>query len=459
MKNHFTSRRLALVFIVLLAFFLRMFRYDYFPVGGETADESAWTMLGSSLIQTGKPASWSYFAPYKDYIVRERGNEGGPKEAPIVSPALDHPPIFSIIPGFFHSLKYNWQNDPSIKLIRLPMVFLGTINVFLVFLVSKKFFKSEKEAFLATILYATAPLFVFSSRLVVAENLLVSFVLITLLQLFSKDRPKRMLWLVGFSVFAVLTKVSGVVVPLTVILSGIALSEKKVWKAGIIGLCVGIGAFFLYGLMFNFHLFWMVQTSQAGRDLGLATIQNRFFLHPTIVSRTFFDGWEILGLFSLFSLLAFKNKERNERVFSLAFVTNIVFIVLSVGETTFHGWYNYVLYPFFAIGITWILTKVMKEKLYVLFGFVWLLLLPLLRMSLLHLGIYEDTSNIILRCISILGFIPFGFQTLKKIKFARVSFICLLLMILSANILTVLKFNQHDYWESDEYFLPSRVVK
>lgn len=45
--------------IILRAFFLRFYNYTSFPIGGETADESAWTYLGSSLIQEGQPTSWS----------------------------------------------------------------------------------------------------------------------------------------------------------------------------------------------------------------------------------------------------------------------------------------------------------------------------------------------------------------------------------------------------------------
>ena len=97
------KEKILLVLILATAFFLRVWRYYDFPVGGETADESAWTLLGASLIQERVPASWSYFLPYENYHYVE-----GLFDAPIVRPALDHPPLFSLVPGTAHSLKSFW---------------------------------------------------------------------------------------------------------------------------------------------------------------------------------------------------------------------------------------------------------------------------------------------------------------------------------------------------------------
>jgi len=58
---------LLFTLILLAAFFLRVWQYYDFPIGGETADESAWTLLGASLIQERVPTSWSYFLPYENY--------------------------------------------------------------------------------------------------------------------------------------------------------------------------------------------------------------------------------------------------------------------------------------------------------------------------------------------------------------------------------------------------------
>ena len=129
--------------IIFLGLFLRAYRYPEFPIAGETADETAWTMLGSSIIQVGEPISWSYFGSYKNYIYKDNGDS----KAPLVKPVLDHPIIFSLIPGFFHSLKNSWDQIPSMKLIRLPMILIGTANIWLLYLVAQKIFKERNSLF------------------------------------------------------------------------------------------------------------------------------------------------------------------------------------------------------------------------------------------------------------------------------------------------------------------------
>lgn len=459
MKKFLFKANVPLILICLLAFSLRFYKYDYFPVGGETADESAWSLLGSSLLQTGKPASWSYFEPYKDYVVQERVNEKGPKEAPIVSPALDHPPLFSLIPGFFHSLKYSWLSMPSIKLIRLPMVFLGTFNVALLFVLSQKLFSSKKTALLATLIYAMAPAFVFSSRLVVAENLLTTFSLFALILLVSKNTKKTTFWLVVVGILSIFTKVSGVGIPVSIFLYGLALRKKEIYQAGLLGMIFGVGLYILYGAIFNFSLFWLVQTAQAGRELGLATLQNRLFLHPTLVSRTFFDGWEILGLFSLFYLFSQKDTQKKLLVIKIFSLVNFIFIAATVGETTFHGWYNNILFPVFSLSMGWAFHRLWEQQNYWLLGFTWLFLLPLFRLALVHSDAYQEMNNMHIRIILLIGFLPLAFDLLKQQKLAKIAALSLLSLVFLANVMTLVNFTQKDYWEGDEYFLPSRVVK
>lgn len=119
--------------ILLLAFGARLIHYDQFPVYGETQDEVAWTWLGSSLLKEGVPSAWSKFSAYEGFEYKRIVGFGS-----LVRPFLDHPPLFSLIPGFVHLATSEWSQIPSVRVIRFPMIFLGTLNVFLLFLVAKK---------------------------------------------------------------------------------------------------------------------------------------------------------------------------------------------------------------------------------------------------------------------------------------------------------------------------------
>jgi 4-amino-4-deoxy-L-arabinose transferase-like glycosyltransferase len=437
--------------ILILALGLRIFNYVNFPIGGETQDESAWTFLGASLIQEGQPTSWSYFSPYSEkYIYSEREDE-----SPLVRPDLDHPPLFALLPGLAHTLKNDWQTFPSLKLIRLPMVLLGMVNVGLLMILAGRYFKKEKFIYLAGLIYATAPTFVFGSRLVVGENLLITWTLLALIALSWEKFKYRCGTLIVLGAVAILTKVSGVVIPISILIYGLMSGDKKASLSGLVGLVGGILLFGLYGAFYNFGLFWEILSSQAGRDLGLATLQHRLFLHPGVVEKIFFDGWLVLGLIASVFLMARKSlKNKSDKFLSLNvfIVFNLLFILATSGENTFHAWYDYMLYPLFVIAIVNLLKTIFAQRNYLLLGAVWVIMLPLFKVGFVHAGVYEKIPALLMRIVMGLGFVPLllGFLKLKDLAYKYMWLIILLLVL--ANIGVILVFNQVSYWEMDAGF-------
>jgi len=438
--------------ILALAFGLRIFNYVDFPIGSETADESAWAFLGASLIQEGQPTSWSYFAPYYDqnYIYAER--EG---EASLVRPDLDHPPLFALLPGLAHTLKNNWQTFPSLKLIRLPMILLGTINVGLLMILAGRYFEKKRYVYLAGLIYGLAPTFVFGSRLVVAENLLIAWTLLALIILASEKLKYRWRLLVGVGVLAILSKFSGVIVPISILVYGLMSKDKKVSQAGAAGLGLGLLLFGLYGAFYNFGLFLAILLEQGARDLGLATLHHRFFLHPGVVEKIFFDGWVFFGLLTSMFLVAGRNiKEGSNKFLSLSVfvVLNILFILATSGENTYHAWYDYMLYPLFVMAIVIFLKNIFEEKNYLLFGVGWIVMLPLFKVGLTHAGIYDETPTLMMRVMMGLGFLPLLFSWTKFKKLSPKIIWLMIGMWLVASIGVILVFNQFFYWEMDNLF-------
>lgn len=434
---------LFFVTFVVLGFFLRFHQYFLFPIGGETSDENAWTLLGASLIQERVPASWSYFSAYKGYEYKM-----GVYDAPIVRPVFDHPPLFSFLPGLFHSLKSEWSAYPSMKVIRLPMVVLGALNVGLFWLVAQRFFKESKWAVVATLLFMTIPEIVFGSRLVVAENLVVTWNLLAILGLlFSKEKWSLPL-LVVISFSAVLTKVSGGVIPLSLVILGMAQKEKKWVQAGLIGGGLGVLAFIFYGFIYNWELFVEVFSAQSNRLLGFATLQNRFFLHPTLVKHIFFDGWKILGLFSVFFL--FSEKERKHTFIQVFTLMNLLFVFLTVGESTFHGWYDYVLWPMLVLAITVLFQKIEENKSFLLAGFMWLLVLPVFRLVMRFTQL--ELSSVSLRLLMVAGFIPFFLESFSLPRLRKIVLPLLFFLVLSANIVVIFSLTQEAYWVQSSFF-------
>lgn len=456
-KTLYPSHVFAFV-IILLGVALRFVGYAQFPVLGETKDEFAWTFLGSSLLETGIPNSWSHFSAYTPFTTLTIGFD----QFPMVQPALDHPPLFSLIPGAMHLLTSdNWLSAPSIKAIRFPMIMLGGLNIALMYLVASLFFDKKSKALLATLFYATVPTIVFSSRLVVAENLLVTWTLLSVLFIqLNLNKNVRLLALTIVGIMSVVTKFSGVVVPLTVLLYGFLNKDKMVIKAGVLGAVTGIMLFMFYGLWFDWNLFTQIFFSQSGRDIGLATLINRFFLHPTIVSHIFLDGWIIVGLLSLvhfFTLTA--EKKRNTQLLQFIKVTillQLTFIATAVGEETIHGWYAYTLFPLLMLAIVALIDS--PKKIIWVFPLIWVFFLPTIRTGFSYtVGL---PSVFLTRGIIGVGFLPLLASIFKNgEKIQKYIFIGIIGAVILANIATILNISDIKYWQDDEYFLPSRVVK
>lgn len=410
MKKYLKVEILALTVIILLSFLLRFHNYGNFPVVGETRDEYAWAFLGSSLIQTGTPVSWSYFEAYTpfDYFLL------GANEYPMVRPALDHPPLFALIPGIMHSLRSPWSDFASITVIRFPMVLIGTLNVLLVYFVGKKLFSDTLTPLLATAIYGIGPLFVFSSRLVVAENALVTLFLVSSLVLFSdlKNRAKYLV-LAILCITAIMTKMTGLVLPSALGLYALLNKDRKLVITSIIGGVLGILIFCLYGMIFDWQLFLNILTSQSGRTLGLAAFHNRYFLHPNIVFKIFIDGWMMTGIISTFIYL-YLQKTKRESYLAIVIVLNFLFILVTAGEANINAWYNYVLFPFFALTTASVFKKIFDEKNSYVFILYWFLLVASIKVMNSHMLVHYS-SNLI-RLAFGLGFFPILFEVLPTTK-------------------------------------------
>ncbi|MGD9129755.1 MAG: glycosyltransferase family 39 protein [Candidatus Woesebacteria bacterium] len=447
-SKRFIKKHYLLLLILLLAGFLRFYRYPNFPVVGESEDERAWTMIGASLIQEGKPSSWSYFEVYEEKGLREWHGKD-----PIVSPALDHPPLFALIPGAFHSLKAKWSVYPSIKLIRFPILLMGVFNVFLLYLVTQTLFKKKTISLLAALIYATAPIFVFSSRLVMAENFLVTLMLILIYLLKQNNwAKKQLLILIIICSLAIFSKVSGITLALGTIFYALLIKNRQVLIAGIMGLIFGIFLFAVYGAFYDWSIFFKIFTSQAGRKLGLATLHNRFFLHPTVVAKIFFDGWPILGLISTLAL--FFQDDKNFLIIKSFFLVNLFFILATVGEQSFNGWYDIVFHPLFAISIAWLFVDCFYKKNYLFISIMAVLLLPVIRMALVQTWAYFDLSNLALRILMGFCLLPLVLSLIlpKKKKLAQYAVLFLALFFLVNNIISVLTINDRSYGETDKFF-------
>lgn len=389
---------LSILFITLLAFVLRWHNYAQFPPYDATMDERAWTWLGASLLTDGQPTSWSLFHSYEeDYIYQKRE-----EDAPLVRPALDHPPLFSFIPGIFHLMSGQDTYDvPSQVAIRFPMILIGTFNVFLFALLAYRL-TDKKTACVVSLFFASSPLVVASSRLVVADNLLATIVLAVLLIFTLKKQ--RLVFLMLLSALAILFKVQGVFIGAGLLLYFFAGKEYKS-VALVIGSMIIAGMIFaLYGSFFNWDLFVAIFTEQSGRMIGLTTLLHRFFFYPSMSTELWPTGEKSILFILTAGVVIYKHKDRFFQLLGSILIAYLVVALLAFDETNINGWYEYALFPLLFICTIPVIKFILESVNKVATWLLWLLLsLPLLKMLAVNFNQLEPFSPLTRKLLPLVG--------------------------------------------------------
>lgn len=389
---------LSIIFITFLGALLRFHNYAQFPSYNATMDERAWTWLGASLISDGQPTSWSLFNSYIDnYVYQDRGDS-----APLVRPALDHPPLFSFIPGIFHLLSGQGTYDaPSQTAIRFPMVLIGTFNVLLFALLAHRL-TDKKTALLVSLLFASSPLVVTSSRMVVADNILATVVL-TIMLIFTLKR-QRLILLMLLSALAILFKVQGIFIGAGILLYFFA--EKKYKSVALVAgsMITAVAIFALYGAFFNWDLFVAIFAEQSKRLIGLTTLIHRFFFYPSMAAELWPTGEKSILFILAVGVVIQKHKDKLFQLVGSILIAYLVVALAAFDETNINGWYEYALFPLLFICtipvIKFILENVSKMAIWLL----WLLFsLPLLKMLAVNLGQLEPFSPLVRKLLPLIG--------------------------------------------------------
>lgn len=291
------SRRdvVVCVLITLLGAAFRLYHYDTVPHHLWTADEYAFAWSGMSLLRDHVPTGWSWLKVYGS-VPRVEWQGDYYK---LVTPWLDHPPLFSLLPGaaalaggavhFF---------DCTLSVIRIPSLLLGIASLPLLYVLSLRI-GSTTMAMIATLIYAVNPNTVFLSRLAVAENLIVVLSLLVMLLYvrYSETSKPRYLYIGAvLAGLACLAKVTGVYLVLA--LCALSLLHGR-WRhffiVGFIGAAI-LSLYPIYGWYYDFDLFVRVVTGHAGRfNLAELPRVTRMFYsksdHPLPFDPVFLLGW------------------------------------------------------------------------------------------------------------------------------------------------------------------------
>jgi 4-amino-4-deoxy-L-arabinose transferase-like glycosyltransferase len=448
--------------ILLMGNRLRSFSYATVPHPGEVTDEYAYGWLGLNLIKEKYPISWSSLSSYKS-VSLEKINVDSLYDKnpaippfPIVKPFFDHPPLFGLITGGYAYLKgARSMVETSVSLLRRPMLKIALLTTILIYLLGTRFY-GWKVGLLASLLYSIIPTAVISSRLALMENGLIPLFLGSLLLAdFYFTTKKKIYWyLAGLCVFiAVLFKLSGVSLALTLILAALYFGKKNkrfLITTVLISTILPLILFIVYGAFFDWQVFLatFVKNSQrfygAGAEIFLqAVAQSRLTTYRFLT-----DGWILFGWISLF-LLAFSERKKTKGGTLIYFsVISYLTVFLLFGSESY-GWYKFPFYPFLILAIARLVQKLFeKPNLFVFFS---LILLPL--GSTVHrlIGVEGFQQYVVyLRIFSVFFFSLFALTLVVKNKI--IINIQRLLFLLTLIFLIWLSIKEIFYYTLDKWF-------
>lgn len=340
---------LVLVAILVLGLALRSYNYSTWPREGATFDEYAWTWLGMSLWNTGIPTSWS---PHHAYTNRRSyiNPKGG--AFTLVTPYLEHPPIFGLVAGGFAILTGERSfGDLDIRTIRLLALALGTLSIFAVYLLAREA-HGRDIGLLSGFLYAIIPSVAVGSRLVQNENFFIPLFLLSLyfthryIEHGSKSSVYPAILIAGILPLA---KIPWIAAPAAVCAMFLySHKAREAWMT--VGVTfIAILAYFAYGIYFDKTVFFNLWNLQLARyDMSF----NSFFAifqNPMITDRTFVDGWLYLGWATCILFMSKNLKKTYPVVFG--FTAYLLIFLAGIPNEAGHGWYRYPFYPFLIIGL------------------------------------------------------------------------------------------------------------
>ena len=350
-------------------------------------------------------------------------------------PYFDHPPLNGLVVGSWAILNgENSFEEITLKTIRLVPIFLSLISSVFVFLIGKRLYNYE-TGLIGLLIYSTVTIFVIQSRVVLAENLLTPFVLLSLyLWLTWKNNmsDKRTLGLGIIAGLSILTKELGIFVYFYLLYFFILYRIPIRFRVSLtLTVFLFIMSYIIYGAYYDWNSFVSILTVQSSREVGPQTLRLLFFT-PVLINKVYFDGWYYFGFLAFFYSLLHIKKNIELVIPAVIYFLLLVFSIIREGEM---GWYMIPLFPFMAILTGRIIVEGLAQK-------NWMIMLLLLFVGLYQIEYaYEANFGLIpiqfrLFIIILFGFPALAFLSNNEIFYKRISAVIVSFLIVITALMT-----------------------
>ena len=373
--------KIILAFILLSAFYLRLYHIDY-PVVDYHNWREITTLSAARNFEREGFFKYGFFVPRFDYSLNMYENQNG------VHADVETFPIVSVFISIFFKIF-----GEQIWIARLVTIFLNLATIFLIYKIAKEFTKDEIYSLISAFVAGIMPLYVFFSRN--PQQLIGSlfFLTLSLFLLLRWKKDKKLLYLIFSSLslaLAIISKYSMLIILLPFIV--FFLEEKKLKQI------------FLNGIVFIVPLVvivlsWFCYDLQIGEIYGFSVIKHtmhsatgfyNFFLprYWAIMYNFFIEVISYVGfllfIFGIILIFSFKIKgfEFFRHFLILYFFAFLIFIFVGSSKLMHHSYHQFPLSLLYVYIISYpiyfcFLISCRYIKNYLKFGIIFVFLLIL----------------------------------------------------------------------------------
>jgi len=420
---------ISILLISLFSYQLLNHLFYAFPAQGDTYDEYKAPFNGIGLLVHGVPESWSWYPAYGSFPTTNI--DGGVFK--IVKPWFDEPALFSLMIGSYSLARGITTNeDVTLPIYRHLMVYLGVFNVILLFTIIFKV-HSLSLAIISSLIYASIPTVVLSQRLPISDNMVATFLLISLLLTVTYFQQKKTIYLILLAIFSSLSlhlKSTGVFIPVSIVAIFWATKRFRPSLIIIISTALSLILWFIYGYVYNWPLFLSIMSVSSGRELVSPTVIINLFQTFRIGEKTMgIDGWIIWGWISVIIFSFIKTPKHlllSKKLLLFPLISYLIFFSIMTGHIK--GWYRDPFFPLlaWASGL-FILQMIKNPKIIPIFMFS---LIPFASSFIYgHGGIlWSNSQTKLFQIILVLFFTPFMFNEIFQHR--KLRYLCQFLVII-----------------------------
>jgi hypothetical protein len=443
---------------------LRITGLGEYPARHATDDEFHYLWSGLNFWDSGQPASWSGLQGSADLKIGDvhfDGNDYG-----IVSPAFDHPPLFSLLAGAFARLTNPSRLDtkaPEGTTITVWDVDLHRARWLMVLLFAGTFwflFGLARSAFPPGVALLTILFYGFMSHAVAHGRLIVSDNLSTLFLVANAWAIQRWLagrmsqyqmavWTIALTALAVITKIPAwCQVPALITVFFMARRPRQC-RYVLYGFGIGILLYLAWITWYGLPDFIAVMKSQSNRFRGFNAFQLISGI-PRILEMPDLNGVIIAGWFCLIAQLL---RPRTSPLMVIAPVYMLAFTFFA-GDFLF-GWYSAPLYPWLSLALAVTTAQVFRRPRSPMMV-AWLLLFLPHAFQTMYIARYDLETVLRYAYVATVAalLVTFGFHSTRSRSILRIAIIAILAVVLMREVYEIV-YQRTDRLTDKEKYLNS----